>query len=84
MIAKLADLFCFVLGPVITIGSLLGFVYHYDFGLGLREKSTYYYPVSFSTAKLGLGIGLALILLGILTRHRRKNESSVVDNHEER
>jgi hypothetical protein len=75
MAAKLSDLICFVIGPFITIGSLLGFVYHFDVGLGLREKATYFYPISLSAATIGLGIGVSLICLGILIRYRRKHAS---------
>jgi len=83
--AKFIDLICFVIGPFIAIGSLLGFVYHFDIGLGLREKGSYYYPISFPAAKIGLCIGTALILLGALIRYRRKNaatyEGEKDDNH---
>jgi len=72
MAARLSDLICFVIGPFITIGSLLGFVYHFDVGLGLREKETYFYPISLSATTIGLGIGVSLICLGILIRYCRK------------
>ncbi len=72
---KLTDLICFVIGPFIAMGSLLGFVYHFDFGLGLRDKATYFYPISLSAATIGLGIGMTLICLGVLIRYRRKQTS---------
>ncbi len=81
---KLADLICFVIGPFIAIGSLLGFVYHFDFGLGLRDKATYFYPISLSAATIGLGIGMALICLGVIIRYRREQVSGDAEKKEAR
>ena len=80
--ARFIDLICFVIGPFIAIGSLLGFVYHFDIGLGLREKGSYYYPISFPAAKIGLYIGTALILLGALIKYRRKNAATYEEKKE--
>jgi len=81
--SKFSDVICFVLGPFITIGSLLGLIYHFDIGLGLREKATYFYPISLTATASGLGVGIGLICLGLLIRYRSRHPSATSEKNAE-
>ncbi len=65
---RIIDIFTFVVGPLITIISLLSWKMKYN--------RFFYYPAE---AKVGIGVGIALICFGFLWRYWRKHEKKEGD-----
>jgi len=65
---RFLDVLCFVVGPCITVFSLLCIETHRRGGGG-----GYYYPTE---SKLGIIVGVALICFGLLRWHWKKKQDS--------